>query len=400
MKIVVAPDSFKGSLTAQQAADAIEIGIRRVLPQANIVTVPMADGGEGTVQSLVDATGGYLVTAEVVNPLGKMCRAQYGFLGNTSLNDKSVHDDTTHEENSLGDCTAVIEMAQASGIQFVNELTMNPLTATTYGTGQLIKDALDRGATKIIVGLGGSATNDGGAGMAQALGVHLKDADGNELDFGGAELARLESIDCSQMDERLKYVEIILASDVTNPLTGSRGASAVFGPQKGASDDMIMQLDAALMHYAKIIREQCGRDVENIPGSGAAGGLGAGFLAFTRASIKPGVSVMIEATHLKEKAVGADLCITGEGGIDSQTQYGKTPLGVAQAVKDAAQQCTVIALAGKVGSGAEILYDMGIDAIFGIIPGVSTMSEAIEQASENVSRMAENVVRLVHSSEF
>ncbi|WP_018142629.1 glycerate kinase [Alloscardovia criceti] len=375
MKIIVAPDSFKGSLTAQEAADAIEVGIRKVISDADIVKVPMADGGEGTVRSLVDATGGRLVTVPVLNPLGQQVEADYGILGDGT--------------------TAVIEMAAASGIQFVDAETKNPLITTTYGTGQLVKDALDKGVRKIIVGLGGSATNDGGAGMAQALGASLEDINGQELDFGGAALLKLDSIDCTNLDPRLEKVEIILASDVTNPLTGLRGASAVFGPQKGANPHMVEQLDDALIHYSKLIHDQLGRDVRDVPGAGAAGGLGAGFLAFTHAVMRPGIEIVVEATKLKDKAVDAQLCITGEGGIDYQTQFGKTPLGTAQAVKSVAPQSCVVAIAGNVGQGIECLYDLGIDAIFGIMPGVATMQDAIEQASANLSRTAENVVRLV-----
>lgn len=375
MKIIIAPDSFKGSMTAQEAADAMEEGVRKALPDAEIIKVPMADGGEGTVQSLVDATGGQIITAPVTNPLGVEAEAAYGILGDGT--------------------SAVIEMAAASGIQFVNSETKNPLITTTYGTGQLITDALDRGVTEIIVGLGGSATNDGGAGMAQALGVHLLDAAGRELPFGGAALADLASVDCSRIDPRLKDVRIRLASDVTNPLTGVRGASAVFGPQKGATPHMVEQLDRALSHYAQIIHDQLGRDVQTVPGAGAAGGLGAGFLAFTDAVMQPGVAIVVEATRLKDKAVGADICITGEGGIDYQTQYGKTPMGTAQAVKEVSPDCTVVAIAGSVGEGIDQLYGLGIDAIFGILPGACTLQEALVCAKTNVSRTTENIIRLI-----
>ncbi|MEE1295450.1 MAG: glycerate kinase, partial [Bifidobacterium sp.] len=254
MKILIAPDSFKGSLTARQAADAIADGVRDALPDAEVVEVPMADGGEGTVQSLIDATGGTPVTVTVTGPLGTPVEATYGLLGDGT--------------------TAIIEMAAASGIGYVDETTRDPRVTTTYGTGELIRDALDRGATSLIIGLGGSATNDGGAGMAQALGVRLLDADGAELPGGGAALARLATVDASGLDPRLADVDLALASDVTNPLTGERGASAVFGPQKGADEAMVAELDGALRHYAAVIREQLGRDVEHVPGAGAAGGLG------------------------------------------------------------------------------------------------------------------------------
>lgn len=375
MKIVIAPDSFKGSLTASEAAQAIEAGILRVFNDAECVSVPMADGGEGTVRSLVDATGGRIVSVLVTDPLGRPTNAEYGILGDGR--------------------TAVIEMAAASGIQYVDETTRNPLITTTYGTGELIKDALDQGVAEIIVGLGGSATNDGGAGMAQALGVRLLDENDAPVPFGGAALAGLAKLDVSGLDPRLADVSIRLASDVTNPLTGVRGASAVFGPQKGATPDMVEQLDAALSHYAAVVREQLGREVESVPGAGAAGGLGAGFLAFTEANMRSGIDLVVEATGLARLAQGADYCFTGEGGIDFQTQYGKTPMGVARAVKQASPDCTVVALAGNVGEGIDQLYDLGIDAIFGIMPGVATMRDAVDHASDNLTRTAENVARLI-----
>ncbi|MGO5063982.1 glycerate kinase [Bifidobacterium pseudolongum] len=375
MKIIIAPDSFKGCMSAEQAAKAMERGIRRALPQAECVLVPMADGGEGTVQSLVDATGGELLETTVTGPLGTPVRAQYGMLGDGR--------------------TAVIEMAAASGIAYVDERTRDPRITTTYGTGELVRDALDHGVTSFIIGLGGSATNDGGAGMAQALGVRLLDAQGGELPFGGAALADLAAIDVSGIDPRLGTADIRLASDVTNPLTGAQGASAVFGPQKGADDATVAQLDAALRHYAAVIRSELGRDVESIPGAGAAGGLGAGFLAFTGAHMQSGVSLVVEATGLIQQAAGADWCFTGEGGIDSQTQYGKTPIGVAQAVKSSSPRCCVVALAGTVGSGIEELYGKGIDAVFGIIPRAGSLEQVLAAGEWNLERCAENVSRLI-----
>ena len=375
MKIVIAPDSFKGSLTALEAARAMEAGVLRACPDAQCVTVPMADGGEGTVRSMVDATGGRLVSARVTDPLGRSACAEYGILGDGH--------------------TAVIEMAAASGLQYVDDATCSPLTATTYGTGELIRDALDRGVTDLIVGLGGSATNDGGAGMAQALGVRFLDDHGESLPFGGGALARLAKVDVSGMDARLAGVRIRLASDVTNPLTGPRGASLVFGAQKGASPAVAAQLDAALAHYAAVIRRQLGHDVETLPGAGAAGGLGAGFLAFTDAVMQSGVDVVVEATGLAALARGADLCLTGEGRIDGQTRFGKTPVGVARAVKSASPNCVVVALAGGVGDGVDQLYALGIDAIFGILPGVATLHDAMDQAAAHLESTACNVTRLL-----
>lgn len=375
MKFIIAPDSFKGSLTAQQAADAMKEGILRAIPDATCITVPMADGGEGTVRSLVDATAGRMITVTVTDPLGRPTNAEYGILGDGR--------------------TAVIEMAAASGLQFVNENTRNPLITTTYGTGELIRNALDHGIRDIIVGLGGSATNDGGAGMAQALGVRLLDDSGQPLPFGGAALRDLKTIDCSGIDGRLNDTRIRLASDVRNPLTGAHGASAVFGPQKGATETMVKQLDAALAHYAAVINEQLGRNVADIPGSGAAGGLGAGFLAFTSARMQSGISMVVETTGLKSKAVDADYCFTGEGSIDEQTQYGKTPVGTAQAVKQVSPNAKVVAIAGHVGDGIDELYGLGIDAVFGMMPGVGTMQDAIAGAYANLARTAENVARLI-----
>ncbi|MCI6772838.1 glycerate kinase [Bifidobacterium pseudolongum subsp. globosum] len=375
MKIIIAPDSFKGCMSARQAAEAMEHGVHHVLPDAECVLVPMADGGEGTVQSLVDATGGTLLEATVTGPLGTPVHAQYGMLGDG--------------------CTAVIEMAAASGIGYVDETTRDPRITTTYGVGELILDALDHGVTAFILGLGGSATNDGGTGMAQALGAHLLDAQGNELPFGGAALAGLATIDVSDLDSRIATADIRLASDVTNPLTGPQGASSVFGPQKGADASMVAELDAALHHYASIVARDLGRDVETVPGAGAAGGLGAGFLAFTGARMQSGVSLVVEATGLKTLTAGADWCFTGEGGIDSQTQYGKTPIGVARAVKEAAPHCPVVAFAGNVGSGVEELYSQGIDAVFGIVPGPQNLRQALACGAENLERCAANVTRLI-----
>lgn len=375
MKIIIAPDSFKGCMSARQAAEAMEHGVHHVLPDAECVLVPMADGGEGTVQSLVDATGGTLLEATVTGPLGTPVHAQYGMLGDG--------------------CTAVIEMAAASGIGYVDETTRDPRITTTYGVGELILDALDHGVTAFILGLGGSATNDGGTGMAQALGAHLLDAQGNELPFGGAALAGLATIDVSDLDSRIATADIRLASDVTNPLTGPQGASSVFGPQKGADASMVAELDAALHHYASIVARDLGRDVETVPGAGAAGGLGAGFLAFTGARMRSGVSLVVEATGLKTLTAGADWCFTGEGGIDSQTQYGKTPIGVARAVKEAAPHCPVVAFAGNVGSGVEELYSQGIDAVFGIVPGPQNLRQALACGAENLERCAANVTRLI-----
>ncbi|TQL16608.1 glycerate kinase [Zymomonas mobilis] len=375
MKFLLAPDSFKGSLTAKEAAGAMQKAIKKIWPEAETVILPMADGGEGTVQSLVDATDGYLVTEQVMNPLMQVVMAEYGVLGDQK--------------------TAVIEMAAASGIQFVAGEAKNPLITTTYGTGQLIKAALDRGIRKIIIGVGGSATNDGGAGMAEALGVRFLNKDGRPIARGGGSLSELVEIDVFGIDPRLAESEIIIASDVTNPLVGEIGASAVFAPQKGATPAMVRQLDDNLRHYAAVIKATLGKDIADKAGAGAAGGLGGGLLAFTQASIEKGIELVIRITGLMEKSKAADYVLTGEGGIDFQTQYGKTPMGVAQAAKKANPETTVIALGGYVGEGIDSLYEKGIDSIFGILPAAMPLEKALLSAAANVERSTENIVRLI-----
>lgn len=377
MKFVIAPDSFKESMTAKAAAVAIQAGLQKIYPDADYELVPMADGGEGTVQSLVDATEGEIITADVQNPLDETVSAFYGVLGDQQ--------------------TAVIEMSAASGIQFVTTETKNLLITTTYGTGQLIKDALDRGMRRFIIGLGGSATNDGGAGMAEALGVRFLDENGQQIARGGAALATLHEIDMSNLDPRVAESEFLLASDVTNPLVGETGASAVFGPQKGATPAMVAELDAALTNYAAVIKAQLGVDLANTPGAGAAGGLGAGMLAFTQAKMQSGISLVVEATELVAKAANADVAFVGEGAIDFQTQYGKTPMGAAQAVKQASPNAKVIGLAGYVGDGIDALYDLGIDAVFSIVPGAVDLPTAMKTGEANLTRTAENIARLLNT---
>ncbi|MCE5171501.1 glycerate kinase [Paenibacillus profundus] len=369
MKVIIAPDSFKESLSALEACHAIEKGWRKVFPDAEVVKVPMADGGEGTVQSLVDATGGRLIHCEVTGPLGTPVKAFYGMLGDGK--------------------TAIIEMAAASGLALVPQELRNPLVTTTRGTGELIVSALNEGVSTIILGLGGSATNDGGAGMAQALGVRLLAEDGFDIGQGGGELQRIARIDMSEADPRLKQVTFVAACDVDNPLTGERGASAVFGPQKGAGADMVRQLDDNLVHYAAMIKEYLGSDVEQIPGAGAAGGLGAGVLAFLGAELKRGVDIVIEATGLASQVRDADLVITGEGRIDSQTIYGKTPMGVAKTAK--LYGVPVIGLAGTLSDGHEVVHEHGIDMVFTIVPGVCSLDDAMRQAAGNMEQTARNI---------
>ncbi|AYE50799.1 glycerate kinase [Priestia megaterium NCT-2] len=373
MKIVIAPDSFKESLTALHVCEALEKGIKTHFPNAEISKVPMADGGEGTVQSLVDATGGQIIQAKVTGPLGKEVEAFYGILGDGK--------------------TAVIEMAAASGLHQVPMDERNPLITTTRGTGELILKALDQKVKHIIIGIGGSATNDGGAGMAKALGAKLINTNGAEIKEGGGSLNQLAAIDLTNFDSRLAEVKVEVACDVDNPLTGETGASAVFGPQKGATPDMVKQLDRNLAHYAAIIEKEMDIHIQNVPGAGAAGGLGGGLLAFLSAELKPGVDIVIEATQLESYIKNADLVITGEGRIDGQTIYGKTPIGVAKTAKK--HRVPVIAIAGSIGAGSEAVYEHGISALFSVVPGAVTLSEALEKAGENVERTAKNVASVI-----
>lgn len=370
---VLAPDSFKESMTAKEVCVAMEKGLRKIYPNANYVHVPMADGGEGTVQSLVDASGGVIHQREVSGPLGQPVLAKYGILGDG--------------------LTAAIEMASASGIHLVTKETRNPLRTSTYGTGELIRACLDQGIRKIIIGIGGSATNDGGTGMAEALGVTFLDAHGQPLARGGGALDQLAHIDVSGMDERLQDVEFIVACDVTNPLCGEHGASRVFGPQKGATPEMVQVLDANLSHYADVVKQQLHKDIRDVPGAGAAGGLGAGLLIFTQAVLRKGIEIVIEYTGLRDKLVHADVVFTGEGGIDFQTKFGKTPYGVARAAKEAGKP--VIAIAGYVGEGIETLYTEGIDAVFGIAPGAADLEQLLREGPENVERTTENIARVL-----
>ncbi|NLN19131.1 MAG: glycerate kinase [Firmicutes bacterium] len=373
MRILIAPDKFKGSLTAREVAAHIATGIRRVLPQAHLIEVPMADGGEGTVQSLVDATGGEIVGVTVTGPLGEPVEAFFGILGDGK--------------------TAVIEMASASGLVLVPPEKRNPMITTTRGTGELLLAAAARGCSKAIVGIGGSATNDGGAGLAQAVGIRLLDADGQELPPGGAALARLHAVDVSGLNPDVANMEIVVASDVTNPLCGPNGASAVYGPQKGATPQMVVELDAALEHYADVIHRQLGKDVRDLPGAGAAGGLGAGLLAFLPARMQRGVDIVLDVVELDKHVRTVDLVITGEGGIDSQTAFGKAPAGVAEvAVK---YKKPVIALAGSVADDARQLHDHGFDAIFSLVRRPMTLEEAMDNAAALLETAAEQIMRLL-----
>jgi len=373
MKIVIAPDSFKESLTAKEVCIAIENGFRRVFPQAEYCCVPVADGGEGTVQSLVDATNGQIQTLTVTGPLGKPVSAFYGLLG-----------DNSH--------TAVIEMAAASGLHHVPDSLRDPKKTSSYGTGELIKAALDQGSKKIIIGLGGSATNDGGIGMLAALGIQFTDQHEHSIDANGAGLASIENINIDALDPRLSDCEVLVACDVDNPLCGERGASAVFGPQKGATSADIETLDNGLRHYGKCIQEQFNIDVLHQAGAGAAGGMGAALLAFTNAQLKPGIELVLDAVNLQGYMSNTDLVITGEGRIDEQTIYGKTPMGVAKVAKNDA--IPVIAVAGSLGHNHQKVYECGIDAVFSATPGAMSLQQAFAQANDNLENLAENIAHI------
>lgn len=369
MKIVLAPDSFKESLSALQVAESIERGFKQVLPNADYVKVPMADGGEGTVQSLVDATGGRIIKKTVTGPLGEAAEAFFGILGNEK--------------------TAVIEMAAASGLHLVPATKRNPLLTTTRGTGELIAAALEYNVNHIIIGIGGSATNDGGAGMARALGARFLNSNGQEITEGGGALSDLAAIDLSSLDSRLAHVKIEVACDVDNPLIGPKGASAIFGPQKGATPEIVNQLDENLAHYAEIIEKYLGVKIADVPGAGAAGGLGGGLLAFMQAELSRGIDIVMEAAKLSDIIAGADLVITGEGKIDGQTIFGKTPIGVAKTAKK--HGVPVIGIAGNVAGDSDAVHEYGIDAIFSIVPGAVSLQEAFLHADKFVERTARNI---------
>lgn len=373
MRIVVAPDSFKGSVSAIGVANAMEQGILTVFPEAEVLKVPIADGGEGTVEALVTSTGGQMIFEEVIGPLGESVKAFWGVLGDGE--------------------TAVLEMAAASGLPLVPKEKRDPRITTTYGTGQLIKAALDRGLRKMIIGIGGSATNDGGVGMAQALGARFFAADGTELPPGGGSLARLAGMDLSCLDPRLKETVIQVACDVDNPLCGPRGASAVYGPQKGATPAMIAELDAALQIFADIAKAATGRDVAEFPGAGAAGGLGAGLMFFANSKLLPGVEIVLEATGFSGLVSVANLVITGEGRTDFQTAFGKAPVGVAKVAKK--YHVPVICIAGGLGQGHEDVHDQGVDALMSVVPQPMSLEECMQCGAELIVAATARVMRLV-----
>lgn len=369
MKIVIAPDSYKESLSALEVANAIEQGFREIWPDADYVKLPVADGGEGTVEAMVAATAGRIVDVDVTGPLGEPVTAFFGLSGDER--------------------TAFIEMAAASGLEQVPVALRDPLKTTSWGTGELIRHALDAGVDHIIIGLGGSATNDGGAGMVQALGAKLLDARQNEIGKGGAALDALVRIDISQLDPRLAACRIEVACDVTNPLTGKEGASAVFGPQKGATAETIDRLDTALVHYAQIIARDLEVDVLELAGGGAAGGMGAALYAFCGAQLRRGIEIVTDALQLDACVADADLVVTGEGRMDSQTIHGKVPVGVAKVAKR--YHKPVIGIAGSLTADVGIVHEYGLDAVFSVIYTICTLDDALKNAAENVRMTARNV---------
>ena len=373
MRIIVAPDSYKGSVSALGVAAAMARGIHAVFPEAEVQQVPVADGGEGTVEALVAATGGRFELTEVPGPLGDPVRARWGVLGDGR--------------------TAVLEMAAASGLPLIPEGRRDPRITSTAGTGWLIRAALDAGLRRLIIGIGGSATNDGGTGLARALGVRFLDAAGQPLPEGGAALARLDRIDLAGLDPRLADLELMVACDVDNPLTGPRGASAVYGPQKGATPEMVQELDRALGVYAQVATRVTGRAVADLPGAGAAGGLGAGLLWFTSAQLRPGVEIVLEATGFEAMVTDADLVITGEGRTDAQTAMGKAPVGVAAVAQR--HQVPVVCLSGGLGDGADEVLSRGIGAVASIVPQPMSLEACVSQGAELIEAAAARVCRLL-----
>ena len=374
-KIVIAPDSFKGNLTSLEVASCLEKGVKRVLPKVKCVKVPMADGGEGTVQSMVDAAKGKFVSKRVNGPAGKLVTAKYGWLAKQK--------------------TAVIEMAEASGLPLVEGREKNPLKTTSYGTGQLMLDAINKGAKKIIIGIGGSATNDGGVGMAQALGVKFLNSNNREIkELGcGGMIAKIASIDLTAIDPRVAKTKIVVACDVENPLFGKNGASHVFGPQKGATPKMVLQLDENLKRLSKLMKRDLKKDVGRMPGAGAAGGLGAGLMAFTGAKLESGINIVLQATSLTKYIKGADLVLTGEGRVDFQTAFGKTPSGVAKAAKK--HKVPVIAIGGALSDDARQVFDHGIDCIESAAAKDMTLETAILNSKQDLANAAERVIRMI-----
>jgi len=372
MKVIIAPQGFKGGISGLEAAKAIARGVLAAVPDAETVLLPVADGGDGTLHALVDATGGEIFTCTVTGPINQQVEAQWGVMGDGR--------------------TAVIEMAKASGLAMLPTQRRNPRTTTTLGTGQLLREASEKGFSRVIIGLGGSATNDAGAGMATALGAKFLDASGNPLPPGGAALARLDRVDTSGMIESLSGIEIVGATDVTNPLCGPTGASAIFGPQKGATEEVVAELDAALLNFAQIVKRDTGQDVLDIPGAGAAGGLGAGLIAFAGAKLQSGIDMVCQMLDFDRHLEGADLVFTGEGRVDLSTVFDKAPVGVARHAK--AHGVPTVLLAGSLGDGHEQLYDHGVASVLCISDGAMSFQQALGRTGDMLQGTAERAVRL------
>ena len=371
LSVVVAPDKFRGSLSAVEAARALARGVLAAAPDALIALVPMADGGEGTVEALVSATNGTIRTVSVTGPLGEPVRAAFGLLG--------------------GGTTAVIEMAAASGLALVPRDRRDPRKTTTRGTGELLLAAVDAGARRVILGVGGSATNDGGAGLGQALGYRLLDGAGSEIGPGGGALGRLDRIDAGGVDPRLEGLDVAVACDVDNPLCGPRGASAVYGPQKGAGRAAIEELDRNLDRFAAVVERDLGRSIRDLPGAGAAGGLGGGLVAFAHGRLERGVDLVLLAVGLADRLRSADLCLTGEGAIDATSASGKTAVGVARLARSLG--CPTLALAGAIAPGAEAVLAEGVDAVFSLCPGPISLDAAVDDAAGLLERASAQAVR-------
>lgn len=374
MRILIAPDKFKGSLSASEVANNIEKGILKVFPKSIITKVPMADGGEGTVESLVKASGGKIIKINVKDPLFRERESFYGILGDGQ--------------------TAIIEMAAASGLYLLEDHEKNPMITTTYGTGQLIKDALSKGCRKFIIAIGGSATNDGGAGMAAALGVKFYDREGREIGprIGGKDLSQIYSIDTSNLDRELKSCEFIVACDVKNPLIGESGASRVYAFQKGATEEMVEVLDKNLEYYGRLLEKHFNKKIIDVPGAGAAGGLGAGLMAFLNAELKSGIEIVSETLKLEEKIREADIVISGEGKIDFQTSFGKTISGIARVCKKYNKPFIVIA---GIVENIEKLYEIGVSSGFSIIDKPMSLEDSMKNASILLEKSAERIFRLI-----
>lgn len=370
MNIVIAPDSFKECLSAREVATAISKGVFQVIPEAEVFEVPISDGGEGLLDTLMQDSRGTLVQVVVKDPLMRNIQATYGV-----LEDKK---------------TAVIEMALASGLELLQEDEKNPLLTSTYGTGQLIKDALDRGCTKLVIGIGGSATNDGGAGMARALGAKFLDSRGKELMEGGGSLNALESIDMTNFDDRLSGCEVVVACDVSNPLNGPNGASIIYGAQKGGSPEELIHLDENLAHFAKIIKKDLDKDIAEIPGAGAAGGIGAALMAFMDGKLVNGIGLVLETLQMEEYMKTADLVITGEGKMDGQTLQGKTIAGITKMAKK--YKVPVVVITGKIGEDIEPIYDMGVCGVFSIVNQPMDLNRAIHEAPELITNSVKNIM--------